>query len=319
MYNLSIIIPHYNSVKTLDRLLNSIPKKKDIQIIVVDDKSNEQLQELSELINKYKRNVYFIKNITAKKGAGVCRNIGLEIATGKWILFADSDDYFKRTMYEDVSKFFTSEFNIVYFTPTSIDNETGLNSDRHIQYENLINNFLENPNRENKNNLKYKFHVPWSKLIRRDFIVGNSIQFDEVLASNDVMFSAKMGFYTNTFEVSKNIIYCSIRDKGSLTTQINEAVYDSRLKVWINYYNFLKDNLSKDEFKGLNIQTSGRGFLIKAVKYRFNIFKLINIYYQLRRNKLPIIDKKIINPLFLIRTLKIHYQQYKYEKKYYTK
>ncbi len=41
MINLTIIIPHFNTVKTLETLLDSIPEKDDVQIIVVDDKSDQ--------------------------------------------------------------------------------------------------------------------------------------------------------------------------------------------------------------------------------------------------------------------------------------
>ena len=90
--NLSIIIPHYNSSNFLEKLLLSIPKKKDIQVIIVDDKSElSHLKVIYELKKIYSFD--FFQN-NRDKGAGSCRNIGLEIAIGKWILFADSDDFF---------------------------------------------------------------------------------------------------------------------------------------------------------------------------------------------------------------------------------
>ena len=42
MYNYSIIIPHYNSPNLLKRMLNSIPEREDIEIIVVDDCSKSE-------------------------------------------------------------------------------------------------------------------------------------------------------------------------------------------------------------------------------------------------------------------------------------
>jgi glycosyltransferase involved in cell wall biosynthesis len=64
--DLSIIIPHYNSIDLLKILLNSIPKKENIQIIVIDDKSTEVgYKELS--INKSYKHVQFLMNKTEKK------------------------------------------------------------------------------------------------------------------------------------------------------------------------------------------------------------------------------------------------------------
>jgi len=98
MRNLSIIIPHYNTPELLYKLIDSIPQSPDVQIIVVDDNSNHHLQILTELQKKYCDLVQFYTNNTRRKGAGTCRNIGLQHADGKWILFADADDFFMPEM-----------------------------------------------------------------------------------------------------------------------------------------------------------------------------------------------------------------------------
>ena len=55
--NLSIIIPHYNTPDLLQKLIDSIPHIEDIQIIVVDDRSDKNLEKLSEVQEKYKSQV----------------------------------------------------------------------------------------------------------------------------------------------------------------------------------------------------------------------------------------------------------------------
>lgn len=51
-------------------------------------------RELLEIAVEYKDTNVEIYHNSKKKGAGTCRNIGLERARGKWLLFADSDDLF---------------------------------------------------------------------------------------------------------------------------------------------------------------------------------------------------------------------------------
>src|SRR5690606_29417331 len=96
MIQVSIIIPHYNSTELLEKLISTIPEISSIQTIVVDDHSNEfhknRLMEI-EQANK-NRNILFLTNDLDKKNAGSSRNKGLKHAKGKWVLFADSDDYF---------------------------------------------------------------------------------------------------------------------------------------------------------------------------------------------------------------------------------
>src|SRR5699024_4759838 len=119
MIDLTIIIPHYNSTNSLIKLLNSIPNKKNIEVIVIDDKSNKSEQiQLCHIYRNVNSNVKIIKNNTQKKGAGVCRNIGLKTAIGKWLLFADSDDFFVKSFYEKVEKYFNKDYEIIYFNPT---------------------------------------------------------------------------------------------------------------------------------------------------------------------------------------------------------
>lgn len=95
MYKISIIIPHYNSTLSLKYLLSTIPDKPEIQVIVVDDRSTLDNERYDKLIKTVRReNILFLRNTSENKGAGVCRNIGLNYAKGEWILFSDSDDYF---------------------------------------------------------------------------------------------------------------------------------------------------------------------------------------------------------------------------------
>ena len=145
---LSIVIPHYNSVSTLVKLLDSIPKKDDIEIIVVDDNSDRDQESLEKLINDQRfRHVSFYKNISKNKGAGACRNIGLQKLQGEWVLFADADDYLLEDFYTTVKKYFNTDNDVVFFTPTSIVLETGDEADRHIVYKNIIENYIKNKDR----------------------------------------------------------------------------------------------------------------------------------------------------------------------------
>lgn len=115
-YNVTIVIPHYNSPETLTRLLKSIGNHQDVNTIVVDDKSNLYIQEYKNCISDFENNgVTFLYNKSTEKGAGVCRNIALDSApNSKWILFADSDDYFAPSWYETISKYFISNDDIVF-------------------------------------------------------------------------------------------------------------------------------------------------------------------------------------------------------------
>ena len=136
--NLSIIIPHYNTPDLLEKLIVSIPNTDDIQIIVIDDNSDKDLKLLENVKNMYQNKIEYYVNDTGVKGAGACRNIGLRHADGKWLLFSDADDYFLEGMYETVAQYFDSDYDEVFFIPTSKYIDSGELSNRQIITLNLM-------------------------------------------------------------------------------------------------------------------------------------------------------------------------------------
>lgn len=85
----SFIIPHKNCPDLLQRCVDSIPDRDDVQIIVVDDNSDDEKKPAI-----YRRDVEIVLlDAEHSKGAGRARNEGLKHAKGKWLLFADADDY----------------------------------------------------------------------------------------------------------------------------------------------------------------------------------------------------------------------------------
>ena len=92
---LSIVMPVFNHPEELKAMLDSILANSfhDWELLAVDDGSEiETLSVLEKYAEKDKR-IHFIRREREPKGAQTCRNIGLEAAQGKFIIFFDSDDY----------------------------------------------------------------------------------------------------------------------------------------------------------------------------------------------------------------------------------
>ena len=252
MYRLSIIIPHYNSPKTLRELLESIVREAgpEVQIIVSDDNSTEYLNEYEELVGQYSDRVLFVKNNRGIKGAGVARNVALENAEGEDILFADADDYFLPGWYSIVCEYIEKDADIVLFTPTCwnvTENQPGWRVAGFSKYVKA----LAKGQKWGEIEARYMFTPVWSKLIRRSIVVDNGIEFDPTMHSNDVMFAMKSAFYAKKFVADERNIYCVTQREGTLTRNHSADAICVRFTVLGERTRFLKKNLSYREYAHL--------------------------------------------------------------------
>lgn len=298
MKKVSIIVPHYNSSDKLDRLLMSIPTKyeKILDIIVVDDKSDQkELQNLREIIKKY-QNIKLYFNHTNKKNAGAARNIGLKNLNTEWVLFADADDFFLEKKFNEILKYIDTDNEIIFFNVTSIFEDSLKLGSRHLYLEKLV----EEYDSKNNNKIRYGYYVPWGKMIKTKLLQENNIYFDEVIASNDCNFSIKIGYYAKKIEVDLNKVYCVTRDKGSLTTNVSEEVFDCRFNVWLEVNKFIKNKVEKKYQKPM------LEYIIKSLNYGNR--KFLKILYIVIKEKNKIFPENILNPRVFYCKLKKYFE-----------
>lgn len=88
-YKLSVIIPAYNAEETIKRTIESIPRREDIQIIVIDDGSTDKTYEVASTFPQV-----FVVKLKKNKGVAAAVNTGLSLATGEYVVLLGSDDDF---------------------------------------------------------------------------------------------------------------------------------------------------------------------------------------------------------------------------------
>jgi glycosyltransferase involved in cell wall biosynthesis len=299
--NLSIIIPHYNRSSLLEILLKSIPKNHDIQTIVVDDKSDLfHLEVIKQLKKKY--NFEFYKN-GGIKGPGECRNIGLEKSKGKWILFADSDDYFFDGFYEKINRYFDTINDVVFFSPTSLFMDTGRKADRHLPIQKIIQNYLKDKSRKSELFLRYNFIAGWSKMIKKEFLINHNLKFDKTIGSEDVMLSTKIGHFMRHFEVSNDVIYCITVSYGSNSRILSENLFDLRLNSRVSRINFLNKNLSKKDLENIMtplIINKAAELLLLSLRM-FGLKKFLQVYKLYKKDNIKWFCIVYLNPIKIIK------------------
>lgn len=100
MCKISIIVPLYNGEKTIGRCLDSLVNQtlKDIEIIVVNDGSKDNGENIAKQYIEKDSRVKLISQVNA--GQGAARNRGICVAKGEYIGFVDCDDFVDRNMYK---------------------------------------------------------------------------------------------------------------------------------------------------------------------------------------------------------------------------
>jgi glycosyltransferase involved in cell wall biosynthesis len=90
----SIIIPNYNRAHLLPETLDSLIQQtySNWEAVIVDDCSTDDSIDVLESFAKRDKRIKYISRNRLPKGAPTCRNLGIENATGEFIIFLDSDD-----------------------------------------------------------------------------------------------------------------------------------------------------------------------------------------------------------------------------------
>lgn len=227
----SIIIPVYNSEKTLEKCIDSVRDQtyKNIEILIINDGSQDN--SLS-IMNKYKNKDKRIIIINQEnKGLSGARNTGIKNATGDYITFIDSDDYINETMIEECMNIFIKyncdaiRNNYIYDYPNG---NKSLNKDE-INKEQLIN--LKDENQKEslvKKILMGKIQsYSWLLIIKRKIFTEKHLQFDE-----DILFMEDIIFL--------NRLLLSI-DSIFLMGKPNYYYYQNKEGMTKNYSNYIKN------------------------------------------------------------------------------
>lgn len=99
MVKISVIIPVYNQEELVIKAINSIPKRDDIEIIAIDDGSQDNTWE--SLHQNLKGNMTIIRN-PFNKGVAYTVNKGYDLAKGEYVVLLGSDDYFYTEEFEKI-------------------------------------------------------------------------------------------------------------------------------------------------------------------------------------------------------------------------
>lgn len=244
MLNFSIIIPHHNIPKLLKRCLASIPQRDDLEVIVVDDNSDPQIVDFDNFPGKERADVTILHN-EGKKWAGTARNRGIEAASGRWLIFADADDFFNFCLSDMLDKYAESDADIVFFKANSLDGETYCTSSKTERRVRHINKYFKKylaGDKMGETLLRYAWGEPWAKMYRREMVESHGIRFDETPIHEDTIFTYTAGYFAQKIEADPHCIYCVTYRPGSLSTTVSEEKLLARVEVFARKRRFKREH-----------------------------------------------------------------------------
>ena len=201
MIKLSVVIPVYNQEDLIVRAIESIPKRDDVEIIVVDDGSTDNTSaNIFENLEKFNKN---IRMVVFKENQGVpnALNSGLELIEGEYYMALGSDDYFYTDRLNDfIDNDLNDKVDMVYFCLERNDGS------------------LIEPNEETRS-----LWVGSTKAYRRE-IISDTLYPDGKRACEDLVFDDLIRQKPHTYRFTGKIIkHYNFPREGSLTDLANKG------------------------------------------------------------------------------------------------
>lgn len=223
---ISVIVPIYNVEKYLHKCIESILNQtlSNIEVILVNDGSTDKCLEI---INSYSKKDERIKVINkANGGQSSARNMGLDIARGKYIGFVDSDDWLHYDMYENLYEAIEKSNADICVCGREAYSEEGK-----IGYQNKLDDELIDLDKYDikdyvTNKLFYKHTVVvWNKIYKKDIINKNNIRFEDVsyVGSEDALFNYQYLMHTKKIKAIDKIGYSQLSREGSTATSYKKG------------------------------------------------------------------------------------------------
>lgn len=212
----SVIIPVYNVEKYLARCLDSILEQTydNYEIICVDDCSPDNCNDiLADYEENYADKITVLHN-KCNIGLGKTRERGMEVSTGEYLFFVDSDDYVKPD-----------------FISTYVD------AVKHKKYDVVIGGYIrdtdgklvEHRAKESVWSL-VTYTIAWGKMFKKAFISEHHIEFSETRCGEDVYFSMCLFCENPSYVVIGYVGYYYYCNKESIMGALN---YDNGLECFI--------------------------------------------------------------------------------------
>lgn len=244
----SILIPVYRSERYIEKCLQSVLTQTyhNLEVIIINDATpDNSMAIVDNLTAQYPRNVLRIVHHESNKGIAATRNELLELASGEYLLFVDSDDYIAQDAIESLVSITTqtnADLVRCNYIALKNDTETAVSIPSFTDKEQLLKRHIAAWD---------SIEAMWQLFIRRSLITDNHISFAKgINASEDHLMMIKLYLFARIIvDAPKPVYYYRIDNELSVTHINPKAFHDSMYKGMDDAINFLKKNGVYDTYR----------------------------------------------------------------------
>ncbi|MDO5481838.1 MAG: glycosyltransferase [Bacteroidaceae bacterium] len=280
---ISIIVPIYKVEEYLEECVQSLLKQtyKNLEIILVDDGSPDNCPQMCDYYAQKDKRIKVIH----KKNGGLssARNAGLDIATGEYIGFLDSDDFIAGDMYELLLEGFKQQDNIGIVSSMIYRYEDG-KLEEFMPHWNIHTNRIITYDKFSEFVVLTKVNFTcWSKLYRADLLKDVRFRVGRNNEDSYFMFDLskvlKKKSY-NMLEIPHRLYYYRIRENSICTSTKTPLEIDVLLNFseMIAYYKKYDESLCKKFITYYNERLIGFVIILQKNTNWYNLY--YEKYYQ---------------------------------------
>lgn len=272
---LSIVIPIYKVEKYLRECVDSVLKQtfNNIEIILVDDGSPDDCPRICDDYATSHENVRVIHKQNG--GLSSARNEGIKVASGEYIAFLDSDDFYIHSDFLErvYSKLTEKKVDILFFCRTKYYDKSKTFSDKVIFYDREVEGTSEYSDLLYNLSIRDELEASASmKVIRTSILKDNRLYFKEGIYSEDVEWVFRLYPVLRSGAVLNYPDYAYRLREGSITHSLGKKNIDDV---------FYSIETYADRIKNDNIDEKIKKSLLNYLAYQYLIeLGLIQVYLQ---------------------------------------
>lgn len=243
MKKVSIIIPVYNVEQYLEECIDSMINQtySNLEILLIDDGSKDNSGKICDMYSKKDDRIKVIHQVNG--GLGNARNTGLDNATGDYIMFADSDDFFTPNACEVMLKEIENKDadyvigNYQNCTEESVLWEKPIfDIDKYKNFKLSIKDY--------KNSFYIMNSSVCNKIFRTSFLNKIGVRFEEGIPAEDALFSTYCFVRTKKVYYISDVMYLyrQRREASSISMNCSFNYFQGISKAYKLIYENFKEN-----------------------------------------------------------------------------